>query len=166
MSKYFKIENGVLSFRRGHEIIRVEGWGDNALRVRTTENKSFTNEDWALSEKVTNNAEAYLTDEGAVVKNGKIRAELTNYGRIRFLNDKNEVLLTEYYRTMQRGADFGKDMDLFINMYQSARTYKHVGGDNYEITLQFAADDNEKIFGMGQYQQENLNLNQAHCPLN
>ena len=158
MSKYFNIEKGVLSFKRGHEMIRIEGWGDNALRVRTTENKSFTNEDWALSEKVENNAEAYLTNEGAAIKNGKIRAELTNHGRIRFLNDKNEVLLTEYYRTMQRGADFGNDMDLYINMYQQARTYKHVGGDNFEVTLQFAADDNEKIFGMGQYQQENLNL--------
>ena len=41
MSKYFNIEKGVLSFRRGHEMIRLEGWGDDALRVRTTENKSF-----------------------------------------------------------------------------------------------------------------------------
>ena len=41
MSKYFNIEKGVLSFRRGHEMIKLEGWGDDALRVRTTENKSF-----------------------------------------------------------------------------------------------------------------------------
>ena len=55
MSKYFNIEKGVLSFRRGHEMIRIEGWGNDALRIRTTENKSFTSEDWALSEKVENN---------------------------------------------------------------------------------------------------------------
>ena len=42
MSKYFNIEKGVLNFRRGHEIIRIEGWGKDALRVRTTENKKFT----------------------------------------------------------------------------------------------------------------------------
>ncbi|MBE6731821.1 MAG: glycoside hydrolase family 31 protein [Ruminococcaceae bacterium] len=158
MSKYFTLEKGVLNFRRGHEIIRIEGWGKDALRVRTTENKKFTEENWALSEEVENNAEAYLTEEGAAIKNGKIRAELTNFGRIRFLNEKDEVLLTEYYRTMNYGADFGKDMDLFINMYQAARTYRPVGGDNFKVTLQFAADDNEKIFGMGQYQQDNLNL--------
>ncbi|MBP3323706.1 MAG: glycoside hydrolase family 31 protein [Clostridia bacterium] len=158
MNKYFTLENGVLIFKRRQEIVRIEGWGENSLRVRTTENHGFLNEDWALSEKTENKAVAELTDEGAKITNGKITAEMTSEGRIRFLNHRGEVILKEYYRTMERGFDFGKDRDLFINMYQAARIYKTAGGDNYNIKLYFAADDNERIYGMGQYQQDNLNL--------
>ena len=50
MSKYFNIERGVLSFRRGHEIIRIEGWGNDALRVRITENKKPTNKPRCMSQ--------------------------------------------------------------------------------------------------------------------
>ena len=118
----------------------------------------FSNEDWALSEEVSHDAEISFISDGAALTNGKITAEVTEYGRVRFKNQKGEVLLNEYYRTMNYGTDFGGKKELHINMYQPAREYKTAGGDNYSVTLRFAADDSEKIFGMGQYQQERLNL--------
>ena len=45
MQQYFTAENGVLIYRRRYETIRIEGWGENALRVRSTENRDFTPED-------------------------------------------------------------------------------------------------------------------------
>ena len=109
MSPYFKIENGVLIFKRRYETIRIEAWGKNALRVRATQNHSFTAEDWALSEPVSETANAYMesrpTDYGfemkiGVIENGTIRAEMTEGGRIRFLNSKGEILLEEHYNAM------------------------------------------------------------------
>ena len=40
----------------------------------------------------------------------------------------------------------------------AARTYHAVGGDNYALSVRFEADDNEKLFGMGQYQQPQFDL--------
>jgi len=166
MSKYFAIENGVLTYKRRYETVRIEGWGENALRVRMTENHGFIAEDWALTEEVSHDASAYVevrpTVSGgeetiAVIENGKIRAEMTEMGRIRFLNDKGDVLLKEYYLAMGYGNDFGGQPD-WINNHHQARKYRSVGGDNYKIELSFEADDEEMIFGMGQYQQTNLNL--------
>ena len=34
MAHYFNTENGVLTYRRRYETLRIEAWGENALRVR------------------------------------------------------------------------------------------------------------------------------------
>ncbi|MBQ9699306.1 MAG: family 31 glucosidase, partial [Lachnospiraceae bacterium] len=39
-----------------------------------------------------------------------------------------------------------------------ARDFKAMAGGDYEITMRFESNDDEKIYGMGQYQQPNLNL--------
>ena len=166
MSPYFKIENGVLIFKRRYETIRIEAWGKNALRVRATQNHSFTAEDWALSEPVSETANAYMesrpTDYGfemkiGVIENGTIRAEMTEGGRIRFLNSKGEILLEEHYNAMGYYVAFNGEDD-WINGHQYGRKYRTAGGDNYKIRMLFKADDSEMIFGMGQYQQKTLNL--------
>ena len=107
MSEFFKIETNAIIFRRRYETVRIDAWGESGLRVRTTENKYFTSEDWALSEPHSEHAEICFTDEGARITNGNISAEITEYGRIRFLNSRGEVLLSELYRTMVYGKGFG-----------------------------------------------------------
>ena len=166
MQQYFTAENGVLTYRRRYETIRIEGWGENGLRVRSTENRGFTPEDWALTEEVSHDAKSWVevrhTNYGfdqtiGVIENGTIRAEISDGGRIRFINDRNEILLKEYYMASGFGNDFDGIPD-FIATRHHARQYRSVGGDNYKVSLSFWADDEEKIYGMGQYQQTNLNL--------
>ena len=166
MSQYFKTENGVLIFKRRYETIRIEAWGENALRVRATQNHHFTAEDWALTEPVNAKAKAYMevrpTAYGfdmniAVIENGTIRAEMTEGGRIRFLNNKGEILLNEHYNAMGFYVAFDGESD-WINGHHYGRKYRTAGGDNYKIRMMFDASDDEMIFGMGQYQQTNLNL--------
>lgn len=156
MSDFLKIEDGAIVFRRRYEILKIEAWGESGLRVRASENKSFTSEDWALTEPNLAKAEIEFTEEGARITNGNITAEITEYGRLRFLNQKSEVLLTEFYRTLSHGKGFGGDCDWNFTQHKEARRYRSVGGDNYRITIDFAATDGEKIYGMGQYQQKNL----------
>ncbi|MBE6938790.1 MAG: glycoside hydrolase family 31 protein [Ruminococcaceae bacterium] len=155
---FFKVYPGALEFRRRYETVRIEAWGENGLRVRATENLSFTPEDWALSESVSHVGKVGFEGDAAFVENGDIRAEITEYGRIRFLNSAGKVLLSELYRTMTHGEDFGGSRDLHINQYFVARKYRSVSGDNYTVTQTFDSVENEKIFGMGQYQQNVLNL--------
>ena len=167
MSTCFHIEEGALIFKRRYETVRIEGWGEHGLRVRSTENHTFTQENWALSENVPHTASVWTEDRMtrwnytqhiAVIENGDIRAEMTEDGRIRFLNKNGKVLLKEHYRSMGHGNDFGGYSDSVFNGHYYARKYRTVGGDNYRITLQFDGCEEEKIYGMGQYQQTNLNL--------
>ncbi len=157
MSEFFKVENGSLLFKRRYETLWITPWGENALRVRATQNNFFTKEDWALTMPVDTKAEITLTEDGgAVVKNGKIRAELNEYGRIRFFNDRDELLLDEHYRTWSHGVDYSKYLNTITNIKRPAREYKGTPSDNFEITMSFEADPEEKIFGMGQYQHPHL----------
>ena len=127
MSRIFTIQNGSLIFKRKYETVRIEGWGENALRVRATENHAFTSEDWALTECVNHEADAFIEERTApgggkevvaVIKNGKIRAEMTESGRIRFLNQKGEVLLKEHYQAMDVDRNEGM-LDVAIDYLES-----------------------------------------------
>ena len=128
MQQYFTAENGVLTYRRRYETIRIEGWGENGLRVRSTENRGFTPEDWALTEKVSHDAKSWVevrhTNYGfdqtiGVIENGTIRAEISDGGRIRFLNDRNELLLKEYYMASGFGNDFDGIPDFIATRHHS-----------------------------------------------
>ena len=48
----FKKDNGALVFQRAGETVRIEGWGKDSLRIRSTMLRSFTEQDWALTEPV------------------------------------------------------------------------------------------------------------------
>ena len=53
----------------------------------------------ALLEAPECGAEIEITEDGARIKNGKIRAEVSKYGKITFYNQKGKLLLEEYSRT-------------------------------------------------------------------
>ena len=118
-------------------------------------------ESWALLEAPECGAEIEITEDGARIKNGKIRAEVSKYGKITFYNQKGKLLLEEYSRTRK---------DLFAKTCSALevepREFKPILGGDYRLTVRFeAGDKNEKIYGMGQYQQELLNLKGADLEL-
>ena len=118
-------------------------------------------ESWALLEAPECGAEIEITEDGARIKNGKIRAEVSKYGKITFYNQKGKLLLEEYSRTRK---------DLFAKTCSALevepREFKPILGGDYRLTVRFeTGDKNEKIYGMGQYQQELLNLKGADLEL-
>ena len=157
MKEFFKVENGSLFFKYRYETVWVMPWG-NGLRVRATQNQTFTSEDWALTMPADAQAEITVTEEGATVKNGKIRLEMSPYGRMRFFNDKDELLLDEFYRCWNHGVDYSKYLNTITNLKRCAREYKGTPSNNFEITMTFESDPDEKLFGMGQYQYPYLDL--------
>lgn len=157
MKEFFKVENGSLFFKYRYETVWVMPWGDG-LRVRATQNQTFTSEDWALTMPADAQAEITVTEEGATVKNGKIRLEMSPYGRMRFFNDKDELLLDEFYRCWNHGVDYSKYLNTITNLKRCAREYKGTPSNNFEITMTFESDPDEKLFGMGQYQYPYLDL--------
>lgn len=147
---YFTKGENHLTAKHQNETIRIEAWGTNALRVRVTQNPSFTQSDNALS-PVVSHAEVEITEAGCVIKNGKISCFVSARGWMEFYRDGCPIL-KEYSRDWRNANEHSPSMKF------SAREFKPVSGSDYAVTLRFEANEGEKIYGMGQYQQPNLDL--------
>ncbi len=161
--RFFK-ENGALVFQNNGERVRIEPWGRDALRVRATMLSSFTENLWALTERVEK-ADAEITIENetggetcgkvekATIVNGKIKAVVNFAGVITFYKDDKKIL-QEYFRNY-----WGTISKESRCLKMPSREWKGIiGGSEYSLNLKFEANDGEKIYGMGQYQQPNLEL--------
>ena len=152
METMFYEENGRLFRKNGHELVCIEAWGENALRVRATLLPQLPEEVWALTEPVHAVETVSIgEDNTARITNGRITATVAKNGQISFFNQKGQLLLEEY-RTEGRGA-LRKEPREFIPT---------IGGD-WSLTARFESDPNEKLYGMGQYQQPYLNV--KNCTL-
>lgn len=151
---FFREENHCLKFHFDAEELWVEPWGGNSLRVRATKQAKMPAENWALSmETERTDVQIQIHNDYATIKNGKIQARISKYGKLTFYNDKEEVLLDEYLRNrLDVFADYCSALEI------EAREFKPIIGGDYQLTMRFVSNPNEKIFGMGQYQQPYLNL--------
>lgn len=143
-----------LCYKFDAELLWIEPWGNNALRVRATKSSTMPTEDWALLAPTP--VEPGITvsgDQGEIV-NGQIRG-LISRGKLGIYNSKGDLLLEEYARNRHDVLD-PKCSAIEIE----AREFKGIpGSDSYHLTLRLESiDENEKIFGMGQYQQPYLDL--------
>ena len=159
----------------------IEPWGKNSLRVRMTAQPEMDGNDWALTEEVEDckadisyeeidvtdpwyKSEEYAhyhqTAKEWTLKNGKITAKVSYEGWISYYNQKGELLTAEYWRNRNR-----------INRYcvplrVDARELKPIPGTNdFFLAARFEAFDDEKIFGMGQYQEKHLDKKGATLEL-
>ncbi|KAL1990454.1 hypothetical protein VTN49DRAFT_6293 [Thermomyces lanuginosus] len=154
-------ENNRLIFQYDAEQLWLEPWGPNALRVRATHQAEMPLQDWALMEKPAPTTPSITINENdnenaGVIVNGNIKATVSSRGKVTIFNARTgKVLLEEYMRNRKDPLD-PKCSALNVE----AREFKpHPGTDDYHVTLRFESQDrNEKIYGMGQYQQPYLDL--------
>jgi alpha-D-xyloside xylohydrolase len=167
----YEIKDNKLVCFNGEQTIWIEPWGENSLRVRVTREANMDSNDWALLEKVNpSKAEIRIEDvevlepwhrkdpEGHVQKcttasitNGSITAKLNIEGWISFYNSRGELLTQEYWRNRARIDRYA------VPIWVGARELKPITGTtDYHLIARFEAFDGEKIFGMGQYQEGNL----------
>lgn len=146
----FEIKDNMLQISRNGETVVICAQGQDALRVRATMNCAFDARDWALEGAAAGNADIRLEGDGAVITNGAISARVDRLGKIRFYRSGVQIL-EEYYRCYEY------DMPHTPSLRIVAREYKPIRGGDYECTLRFEAQ-REKLYGMGQYQQDCLDL--------
>lgn len=75
-----EIRENRLVYQYDAEKVWIEAWGENALRIRATKEAQMPMEDWALSAKGSDQVKLERRKEGAVIGNGKIRAEVSERG--------------------------------------------------------------------------------------
>lgn len=149
---FFEQEEKRLIFRENGETVWVEAWGNDSFRVRSAMLSDVEDGSVALLESGKDSlCEVSITmDEWeASITNGNIKAVLTvqPWGRalqIAFYNENGELLLREI---SSGGA-----------LMRKARHFKPLQGGDFRLKVSFEGQPGEKIYGMGQYQQERMDL--------
>ncbi|KAK6380090.1 hypothetical protein LTS17_005278 [Exophiala oligosperma] len=151
-----------LVFQYDGETLWIEAWGKDAFRIRATKQNRIPSEDWALLSIESPLPIITIGDEGASIVNGSIKAEVTTFGKITITNSAGDVLLKE--RSHNR-IDFYEPTSSAMEIYP--RQHRPIlGTEKYHVTTRFESlSSDEKIYGMGQYQQPLLNLKGADLEL-
>ncbi len=172
-----EIRDRKIIYRYDAEEVWIEAWGRDALRVRATKERQMPKENWALREpeghhdteqadeprSLRGNGKAdgsasevqtVYTEKGAQITNGRIWAKITRLGKITVYHRDGRILLEEYCRNRRDLLD-PKCSAIEVE----ARELRPTPGGDYHLTMRFESQDpEEKIYGMGQYQQPYLNL--------
>ncbi|MEO3755393.1 TIM-barrel domain-containing protein [Streptomyces sp. B6B3] len=153
----FECAGDRLIWRGGGETLVVEPWGRHSLRVRATRSADVSDTDFALLPQpptdatiVTDGAEARLT-------NGNITAVLTAEDRV------DQAVGYRVFRCSvafqdRHGNPLLRELDPGGSLKLRARAYRALLGGPHHLTASFAAEPDEKLFGMGQYQHDLLNV--------
>jgi alpha-D-xyloside xylohydrolase len=150
----FLKEEKRLVYKYDAEQVWVEPWGPNALRVRATKESMMPLQDWALQQPQAQEPQISIENGEATIANGKIKASISKGGKLMMWNSKGEPILEEYVRNRRDLLD-PKCSAIEVE----AREFKPILGGDYHLTVRFeSVDPDEKIFGMGQYQQRHLDL--------
>ena len=146
---FFEQHGQQLVWRNHGETLVVEPWGEDSIRVRAALMREVKDERFALLDPAGGGDAEIVIENGkkAFMRNGKITALVEVCGwkeraKVTFLNSRNEVLLQE--------TD-GENALLLL-----ARKYEPIPGGSYRLTATFAGQEGERIYGMGQYQEEFL----------
>ncbi len=164
----FSADNGVLLAKHQGETLRIEPWGKDSLRIRATMLSEMPQYDWALTEPIEKtdcsvricNPEEWDGDPDipcgnpvAMVTNGRAKA-VVNFAGVLSLYKDEKLMLREYFRFYGGTISKRSRCLKIVN-----REWKGIiGGSDYSLNVKFDANEGEKIFGMGQYQQPYLDL--------
>ena len=148
--QFFERDGNALLYRMDGETVRVEPWGKDSLRVRAGLMEDLEQGSVALLPPGDPAAPVEITlgERQARLQYGGIAVEMALHPwgdtlEMTFRNARGEVLLQELPK--------GNALSL------RARHYRALPGGNYRLKASFLANDGEKIYGMGQYQQETMN---------
>lgn len=125
------------------EILKIEPWGRNGIRVRATR-LNMIKSDWisALLVQADCPGEIEIRESGASLRNDAILVRVSTRGELTFLNATT-------------GQELLKEKPIHPLSIPS-RYYKDLKGDLFHIEACFEAYDDEHIYGLGQHQHGRL----------
>ncbi|CBG86798.1 glycoside hydrolase family 31 protein [Citrobacter rodentium] len=150
-----------LVWQHNDRYLWIEAWGENSLRVRSGRHMPvMRNENWALTETpVASAAQVTYEEKRATLQNGKITAVVNQQGQVSFYRHPDKCLLQEFWRLRgEIGEDESSHGQYVSALNLEEREFRPIPGGKYTIKARFEANEGEKLYGMGQYQQPNLDL--------
>jgi len=130
--EFFQVTEKVIYFRNEGELLKIEGWGKNSLRVQSSLMDQIPSGESALLPQEDRDVKIRVEDmRHASIQNGSIRAELFvqewgNALQITFCDETGKVLLREI---SGGGA-----------LTRKARFFQALPGGGYRLEASFGAD--------------------------
>lgn len=149
MSEFYKRDNALCWKGKG-EYLKVKAWGNNALRVMGSHMQEPENYTYSLLEVEESSASVIrIFENRAEIQNGQIlsvleRENSQSIPRISFYDREGKLLIQD----ISRGGA--------LNL--KARNYIPGPDNSIKLIMSFDSNPDEKIFGMGQYQQLQFDL--------
>jgi alpha-D-xyloside xylohydrolase len=145
-------DEGVLEVRHRHEVIRIQAWGPDSVRVRAAQYRIPADSVGALGDAPPGDARSQVKVEGAfaALTSGRLRVEVT-YDTA---ESYPEPLIT--FRDSDGAELLAESREHF--WMPGARVFTGNRSGAYEIHQQFAAYPGERLYGLGQRTHGRLNL--------
>ena len=145
-------DNGTLEVRHRHEVIRIQAWGPDSVRVRAAQYRIPADSAGALDDAPPITAASRITVDGtgATLANGRLRVEVTFDAAASY----PEPLIT--FRGPDGDELLAESREHF--WMPGARVFAGNRSGAYEIHQQFAAYPGERLYGLGQRTHGRLNL--------
>ena len=157
VTEHFFIEGDRLVWRGDGETVVVEPWGRDSVRVRARLMHDVLDHDWALLAADPVSATIEIEGERATLSNGRLRVVATSRSGIQ--------LQTGYHRNFCHLAFFDASGRLLFaerdaggSLALVAREHRPIAGGDVRLTASFDTAADEHLYGMGQYQQDVLDL--------
>ncbi|WP_235931655.1 MULTISPECIES: glycoside hydrolase family 31 protein [Actinomyces] len=149
--EYVVIADG-LEIRHAHEVLRIEQWGRDSVRVRAAQHAIPAADVGALEERPTGLPAAAVseTDDGRL---RLVAGGLTVEARIDAGDGKPTVMLS-FLRTADGSELLAEQREHF--WWPGARVFYGQRSGLFEIHQQFKAYEGERIYGLGQHQHGRL----------
>ncbi len=149
MLKLFTREDNRLIWRANGETLAIMPWGENSLRVRSAMMRDVEDTRYSLLDPALCQAEIALGEKEASIRNGNIKAVIRHIdwgmkSQISFYNQRGDLLLRE--------CDGGGALNV------TPRFFKPILGGDHQLTVTFEGFHEEKLYGMGQYQQDQWDI--------
>jgi len=142
----FQVDGHRLIYQQNNEIIQIEPWGKDSLRIRASRNPVLAEDLPGALLPVELHTPVISTSERlGMIQNGGIRAEIHIQG------DFNGSRAELHFFNATTEVEILAETASYFPKYPS-RYYKPAGGDTYKIEQRFQAYDGEKIYGLGQHQ--------------
>ena len=137
-------DNGTLEVRHRHEVIRIQAWGADSVRVRAAQYRIPAESAGALGDAPPDGTTSQVKVEGthAALVNGRLRVEVT----FDTTESYPEPLIT--FRDHDGAELLAERREHF--WMPGARVFTGNRSGAYEIHQQFAAYPGERLYGLGQ----------------
>jgi alpha-D-xyloside xylohydrolase len=138
MIPVFRQQDNQLIWELNRQIVQIEPWGRDSLRVRATIGPAVhTDLPQALLDPPPAAATIDIGPDRAMIRNGAVVAEMTAKGALRFFNAVT-------------GAELLAEAPYHFTM-PPPRSLKTIGGDHFRVEARFRAKEGERFYGLGQH---------------
>jgi alpha-D-xyloside xylohydrolase len=139
----FTKNHNILFCHSDYEILQLEPWGRDGVRIRATKLHSVQ-QDWigALQNPGEYPADIEIHETGASLRNGEMIVKIDVRGELTFLN-------------VHTGAELLKEKPVH-DLTIPARHYQDLRGGLFHIEACFQAYEDEHLYGLGQHQHGRL----------